>query len=206
MNKPEELEYSVTLNTTKEKDKFIKRIEKAVRSSMEYRDYIAFLKENVNMKHCAFFSGVENQQGSSVRIEIHHDPLTLYDIVETVVNKFSEEGIPLNDCYIADEVMELHYKNMVGLIPLSKSIHQIVHNSNEIFIPVDLIFGDYRAFIEEYQDYIEPRILEKLQKRVEETKMLAHSMVEKLSPEYVYVDVEGFNLPKKVEVEVENIA
>ena len=141
---PTDMEYNVYLNTERDKEKFIKRVEKVVRSSMEYRDYIAFLKEYVNMNHCAFFNNVENAQGSRVRIEIHHEPLTLFDIVKVVVNKHIDEGIPLNDLYISDEVMNLHYTNQVGLIPLSKSIHQIVHNSNEIIIPITLVFGDYK--------------------------------------------------------------
>ena len=108
----------------------------------EYRDYIAYLKEYVDMTHCAFFNNVENSQGSRVRIEIHHEPLTLYDIVKTVVNKHIDEGIPLNDFFIADEVMLLHYTNKVGLVPLSKSVHQIIHNSNELIIPLDLLLVD----------------------------------------------------------------
>ena len=160
---PENMEYNVVLNTDKDHVKYIKRMEQIIRSSMEYRDYIAYLKEYVNMNHCAFFNNVENAQGSRVRIEIHHEPLTLFDIVKTVLNKHIEESIPLNDLYIADEVMELHYTNKVGLIPLSKSMHQIVHNSNEVFIPLNLIYGDYKAFIEEYNDYLNEDLVDKLE-------------------------------------------
>ena len=106
---PEDMEYTVLLNTERDKEKFIRRVEKVVRSSMEYRDYIAFLKEYVDMSHCAFFTGVENGNGSRVRIEIHHEPLTLFDIVKVVVDKHIKEGIPLNDLFIADEVMKIHY-------------------------------------------------------------------------------------------------
>ena len=198
---PEDMEYTVQLNTEKDKEKFIKRIEKVVRSSMEYRDYIAFLKEYVDMSHCAFFNNVENAQGSKVRIEIHHEPLTLFDIVQTVVNKYLEEGIPLNDLYISDEVMELHYTNKVGLIPLSKSIHQIIHNSNELVIPLTLVYGDYKAFLEEYNDYLDDNILDKLERKVLETKTIKKEMVDKLNPSYVYVEVDGYLLPQKVEIE-----
>ena len=118
---PEDMEYTVTLNNAKDKVKFIKRCERTIRSSMEYRDYISYLKEYVDMNHCAFFNNVENGNGNRVRIEIHHEPFTLYDITNVVLNRFLKDGIPLNELYIADEVMKLHYENMVGLIPLSKS-------------------------------------------------------------------------------------
>ena len=204
--KPMEMEYSVILNTDKDREKFIKRIEQIIRSSLEYRDYIAYLKENVNMTKCAFFQNVENAQGSRVRIEIHHEPLTLFDIVSVVLNKFIEEGIPLDDLYIADEVMDLHYKNMVGLIPLSKSLHQIVHNSNDIIIPLSLVFGDYKNFIHEYEDYLDENIIGKIERKINDTKSFNQSMVDKLSPEFVYINVDGYELPKKVSITKEESA
>ena len=204
--KPMEMEYSVILNTDKDREKFIKRIEQIIRSSLEYRDYIAYLKENVNMTKCAFFQNVENAQGSRVRIEIHHEPLTLFDIVSVVLNKFIEEVIPLDYLYIADEVMDLHYKNMVGLIPLSKSLHQIVHNSNDIIIPLSLVFGDYKDFIHEYEDYLDENIIGKIERKINDTKSFNQSMVDKLSPEFVYINVDGYELPKKVSITKEESA
>lgn len=199
--KPDDMEYTVYLNTDRDKEKYIKRIENVVRSSMEYRDYVAYLKEYVDMGRCAFFNNVENVQGSKVRIEIHHEPLTLYDIVKTVINKYIEEAIPLNDFYIADEVMKIHYENQVGLIPLSKSVHQIVHNGTDIVIPLNLVFGDYQTFLNEYEDYIDEVIYDKLERKINETKTIKQEMIDRLTPSYVYVDVDGFSLPKKVEIE-----
>lgn len=197
---PNDMEYNIILNTERDKEKFIKRIEKIVRGSMEYKDYIAYLKEYVDMTHCAIFNNVENAQGSRVRIEIHHEPLTLFDIVQTVVNTHIEEGIPLNDLYLSDEVVELHYTNKVGLIPLSKSIHQIIHNSNELVIPLHLVYGNYKEFLEEYSDYVDDSILDKLERKINETKNIKQDMLDKLNPSYVYVEVDGYALPAKVEI------
>lgn len=205
--RPEDMEYSVYLNSDRDKEKFIKRIEQIVRSTMEYRDYIAFLKDYVNMNRCAFFNNVENAQGSKVRIEIHHEPFTLFDIVKVVVNKYIEEGIPLNDLYIADEVLDIHYRNMVGLVPLSKSIHQIVHNSNEIIIPLTIVYGDYKKFLEEYSEFIDDELLDKLERKINETKsMNTEKLEKKLTPTYVYVEVDGYTLPQKVEISGEATA
>ena len=118
---PEDMEYVVVINNDKDKSKFIKRCETIIRSSNEYKDYIAFLKEHVDMNRCAFFQNISTEDTRRVKIEIHHEPFTLYDYVEVVVDKFIAEGYPLNDLSIADEVMELHYNNKVGLIPLSKT-------------------------------------------------------------------------------------
>lgn len=196
---PQNLEYTVTLNTDKDRIKFIKRIETHIRSSLEYKDYIAFLKENMDMNKCAFFDNIRNEQGSRIRIEVHHEPLTLFDIVETVINKYLDEAIPLNDLYIADEVMELHYKNQVGLIPLSKSVHQIIHNSNEIIIPLTMVYGDYKSFLETYNDYLSEDLVNKIEMKINQTKTIRAEMFDKLKPTFTYVNVDGFNLPQKIE-------
>jgi len=199
--KPIDMEYEIRLDSDRDKEKFIKRVEQMIRSSLEYRDYIAYLKENVDMTKCAFFNSVENRSDAKVRIEIHHEPLTLFDIVSVVLTKHMEEGIPINDLYIADEVMNLHYQNMVGLVPLSKSLHQIIHNSDEIIIPLNLVFGDYTGFLREYSDYLDEHILDKIERKINETKHFTQDMVDKLSPKFVYVNVDGFELPKKMVIE-----
>lgn len=202
---PEDMEYTVTFNNSKDKTKFIKRCERLIRSSMEYRDYISYLKEYVDMNHCAFFNNVENGNGSRVRIEIHHEPFTLYDITNVVVNRFQKDGIPLNDFFIADEVMKLHYQNEVGLIPLSKSLHQMVHFSDNIVIPFNLIYGNYRKFIEDYGDYFDfdgdTSILDKFEAKAIDSRKFSAEMLNKLTPSFVYLSVDGFSLPQKVPVQ-----
>lgn len=207
MGMPSPMEYYEDISTIKKKVKFIMRVERICRSSMEYKDYIHFLKEYVDMDKCAFFNKVENKSGNRVRIEIHHEPLGLYDIVWTVLEKYLKEGIPVNDLYIADEVMEIHYKNMVGLVPLSKSMHQIVEEGNNgVFVPLHMVYGDYKKFVEEYIDYIPDKVLEKLEFKVERTKNYNSQSFDPLKPKYIYYTVDGIQLPKRVEVENESVA
>ena len=187
---PEEMEYSVFINTDKDRVKFIKRCEKVIRSSNEYRDYIAFLKENVDMDKCAFYQNVSSENSKRVKIEIHHEPFTLFDIVSVVVDRFMDQGYPLNDLLIADEVMELHYANMVGLIPLSKTIHQVVHNSTKITIPLNMVYGDYTSFLtsEKYEPYVD-ELFEKLETKINETKNLTESNFDDLKKEFTYLEM-----------------
>lgn len=196
---PSVMEYNIQLNTDREKVKYTKRIETIVRSSLEYRDYINFLKDYVDMNRCAFFKGVENGNGSRVRIEVHHEPLTLFDIVQTVINKYIKQGIPLNDLFIADEVLSLHYLNNVGLVPLSKSVHQIVHHGTDIIIPLTVVYGDYKKFLKDYEDYIDENLCYKLEQKLRETKHINREKLEDvLTPTFVYIDVDGFELPQRI--------
>ena len=200
---PEEMQYSVIFRNAKDKDKFIKRTEQIIRSSMEYRDYIVFLRENVDMTKCAFFNAVSNEQGKRIRIEIHHAPFTLYDYVKAVVERFESEGLPLNDLLIANEVMELHYNNQVGLIPLSKTIHEMVHNSDKIPIPLNMIYGDYRSFLAsdkysslEQIDYL----YDKLEIEIAKTKAITPETFDAIKKEFKYINIEDATPVEKREL------
>ena len=195
------MEYIVDLTNPRTREKFIKRVEKIVRSALEYRDYTNFLREFMDMKSCAFFKGLENEPGHKIRIEIHHEPFTLYDISKTVLNKFIEEGLVIDDLLVADEVLDIHYQNLVGLVPLSKSVHEIVHNSDELTIPLQLVYGDYKRFIAEYSEYFDDIILDKIENKIDEARAFTPEMINKLTPEFVYVQVKGFELPSKMALE-----
>ena len=54
--KPERMEYYPNISDNKKKRKFIEQTKRLIRSSMEYRDYIQFLRENIDMDSCAFFN------------------------------------------------------------------------------------------------------------------------------------------------------
>ena len=132
--------------------------------------------------------------------------------MNVIVEKWIVEGIPLNDLYIADETMRLHYENKVGLIPLSKTVHQLVHNSSDIIIPLTQVFGDYRAFLNEYGEFIEsgfPDLIEKLENKVALTNSLKNRDVNEaysvLKKDFEYVEVEGFSLVKKIDSPVRQI-
>lgn len=197
---PEDMEYTPIINTEKDRSKFIKRCEKIIRSSQEYRDYISFLKEHVDMDKCAFFQNVTSEDARRVKIEIHHEPFTLYDYVAVVVDKFQSEGLPLNDLSISDEVMELHYNNKVGLVPLSKTIHEVIHNSNKIVIPLNMVYGDYAGFLAsaEYEPYVED-LYDKLEVKLNATKNLTKESFDALMKEFTYIEMDDVPAVEKQE-------
>ena len=205
---PEVMEYTVFLDTDKERNKFVNRVEKIIRSSKEYRDYIAFLKEHIGLDRCIFFQNVTNGSSKKKRItiEIHHEPLTLYDIVNTVVNKYIDNGIPLNDLLIADEVMQLHYENKVGLVPLSKTAHQVVHNSTKLFVPLNMCYGNYSEFLNEYDPYIDEEVIQKIEKKVDQTAGLTEDAFDAITKEFSYIEVAGYDEVEKMDVEGAKIA
>lgn len=200
---PSSMEYYVPLSNDKEKHKFISRVEKVIRSSMEYRDYINFLKEHVGLDSCVFFQhvGGSNAKKNHISVEMHHEPFTLYDIVMVVLQKYIDQGLPINDLMIADEVMELHYANKVGLVPLSKTAHQIVHNSTKLLIPLNVVYGQYSEFLNEYE--IPDELYEKLERKIEMTKKLTPESFDAIQKEFTYLEIQGVEDIEKMELNSE---
>ena len=115
---PKNMSYNIAVpQNSKDRDKLVKRIESEIRRSMEYRDYIQFLKQHVGLDSCIFFQNVSTagDKKKRVSIELHHEPFTLYDYVNVVLQKFIDSGLPLNTLLIADEVLEIISKE-TGLI------------------------------------------------------------------------------------------
>lgn len=192
----EPVERNVIIMTNKHKIKFIKKVEMLIRSSQEYKQYIDYLKKNIDMTSCSFFTNISNKNTRKVRIEIHHEPFTLFDLVAIVVEKWSANGRPLNHLLIAEEVMKIHFRGKVGLIPLSITAHQLVHDG-KLFIPVNYVYGDVIGFIKEYEPYIPEELMMTLKVKLDMSKEVQDNSV--LDTSYVYIEVDGFNLPQKIQ-------
>lgn len=57
------------LNDEKEFSKYLRDIEKTVRSSFEYKSMIAYLREYLDMNKCSFYQSVSNADTTKIRIE-----------------------------------------------------------------------------------------------------------------------------------------
>ena len=137
-------------------EKKIKKLESIIRGSFEYKNYITYIKEELDFTKCALLEGLDIKDVSGVSLELHHTPFTLYDIVEIVTKKLfgdARTGDKISNFDIAKEVLYEHYMGKVGLVPLSKTMHEAVHN-NAVVVPANKIYGDYRGFIEKYKEYI----------------------------------------------------
>lgn len=183
----------------KDKLKLIKTVESIVRRSLEYKQYIRFLRDEIDMTACSYFANISNADGHKrVSIEIHHEPFTLFDITQIVLEKFIANDEDINPLLIASEVMSLHYKNMVGLLPLSVTAHQLVHDG-KLFVPLQNVYGDYIKFLQEYSEYIPSDIHNMLEIKLNLSKDISNADTSILEKKYVYLNVDGFNLPQIIQ-------
>jgi len=140
-------------------EKVISYIEKEVRSSYEYKKYINYLKTELDLTKCSLLPGIDSKE-SAVSLEFHHYPLNLYEIVETISKQrvtILSEGEKVSCFEISEQVMEEHFRGNIGLVPLTKTMHEMAHNRS-IIVPIDKVQGNYKKFIKKYSSYIDEDI------------------------------------------------
>lgn len=186
----------IDLSDEKSKKSFIGEIEKTIRKSFEYREMIKFLREHIDMNHCSYFKKVNNSF-KGITIEVHHAPFTLYDVTCIVTQAFLDQGIPLKINVIAEQVMLLHFHGLVGLIPVSKTVHELIH-SGQIFVPINNVYGDIAEFYSQYWRYMSEDQKEALAKNIKVSDTLAATPPHVLKKKFIYLDVEGQTLPHYV--------
>lgn len=184
-------------NLSDDKDTFsyLTNIERVCRNSRCYKKLIDFLRNYVDMNKCSFYKNINNIDTTSIKIHIHHTPFTLFDIVNVIYSKRMANGESLSVPMVAKEVMFCHYNMLVGLIPLSETVHELVHNGY-LFIPTDAVYGKYMEFVNTYKDYLGP--LENTLKGLEEaTKAYNYNKETKvLTMNTIYLDTTGsYELP-----------
>lgn len=171
--------------------RFIKDTETVCRTSFEYRQLINYLRYSEGMNTCTFLNNITNVDSNKVKIEIHHSPLTLFDIVSAVIKRrlHCKESIDIFN--ISKEILWLHYMGYVGLVPVSESVHELIHNQY-IFVPTNLVRGNWREFVTRYYDYIAPEVIDAIDNAEEMTK----EWLEDISKENNIVDqqMQIFNL------------
>lgn len=138
---------------------FIKNVEKLVRTSKEYKMYIELLRTNIfALNHDSIMTNITT---ADVDLEFHHNPFTLYDIIEVLMLYHIANNEKFTSFSLAKEVMNLHYEHKVGLTPLTKTTHELAHSGN-LFISAKQIFGNYRAFMDEYKEGLPAELIQKV--------------------------------------------
>lgn len=143
--------------------KMVTYIEREVRNSYEYRAYVNYLKNELDLTRCSLLPNLDINS-AKFSLEFHHYPINLYEISEIVGSKMisdAGEGKKVSCFDIAEKVVEEHYKNNIGLIPLTKTLHEMAHN-RAIIVPISKVHGNYKKFTAEYRDFISDEILDRI--------------------------------------------
>ena len=183
-------------------EKLIQYIERIVRNSEEYRTYVQFLKNEMDLNHCVFLFNVDMNM---VSIEIHHSFFTLFDIVAIVLQKHRTTKNKVSPFEVAEEVVLLHYMNQIALAPVTKTIHDLLH-TGDLFLPLQLMYGNWKQFYADYKQYMTPQLIE----RAKDYINLSNEIIEDfkmpiIDRKFSYIQIDGVSLPKKIKKEKEDV-
>ena len=180
---------------------YMSDLERTVRTSFEYRQLITYLKHTEGMDTCSFLENVSSRDSKKITIELHHSPLTLFDICLAVFKKRQQNNEDVSVNGVAEEVLWLHYAGWVGLIPVSSTVHDMIHNQF-LFVPTNVVRGNYRAFVEAYYNYIDPETLDCIDNAEQATKDFNNKQMELFNVHRIYVNANGsYGLKRKEEAQ-----
>jgi hypothetical protein len=140
--------YGGALDDEKGRVSFIKECVSHARRCSEMGRYRGFLTDNVQMDRCSILSGLDAEESLAAGLELHHHPLTLYDVVELTLGKMEADGSRITTMSVANQTMVYHWRGMVGLVPLTTSLHELAHDG-QISIDPRTVYGDWPALLEE---------------------------------------------------------
>lgn len=150
--------YKTSFCEEKELVKYIKCVERLVRSSIEYKELITYFRQNLNLNSCTYLTNLDSEK---VSIELHHTPYTLFDIISIIISMYEQKNKLFNTFIIANECIKLHYSNLCGLVPLSESIHQLIHSEGGFIVHKSLVLGNVDDFYKKYKDYMNDELKNK---------------------------------------------
>jgi hypothetical protein len=137
--------------------KFARNCEKLIRGCLEYKLWKNYIRDVLQVNSCA----VTKERMDMMTVEIHHHIPTLFVIVKAIINKNVQEEKEFSSFDVCLETIEQHFKNRIGYVALITSIHEKVHNGY-LSIPIELVRGNYKAFLTEYGRYMDTEDLEKI--------------------------------------------
>lgn len=166
--------------------KFIKNVEMQIRTSIEYKSYIKYLKEELNLNHCMVYSNITD---SVAPIEMHHFLLTLYDYVEIIIGWCFKSKIEFSSSKIFGILMEEHRLNNILVMMLSRAVHIAIHNKNKNdekrFLDYRMAHGNISEFLQKYYLGLSFNHILKIKRYMEQYEKQMKNPPEKFFNEYV---------------------
>jgi hypothetical protein len=132
-----------------------------IRRCSEYRLWRNYIIDILQFNECV----ITHEHIGEVTVDLHHHVPSLFTFVTALVNEKIENNKEFCSFDIAQEAIELHFKNKVGYVTLIHSMHEKFHNGY-LTIPISFVKGDYQYFLKNYSKYLDETDLEKIDERL----------------------------------------
>ena len=140
--------YGGALDDEKGRISFLRDVVTEVRRCPEMGRYRSFLLEHLDLDRCSVLSGLTAEECAAARLELHHWPLSLFDVCSLVLGQMEADGERITTFAVAHRAMALHWRGMVGLVPLLESLHQMAH-SGQLRLDPRWAFGNWQGLLDE---------------------------------------------------------
>lgn len=127
--------------------KFLDNAIARFRHSRTYSSYKGYLIE-LGLDRCQMMSNITNEMAS---IEMHHNGLTIFDIAVLLSTHILATKGKISTFDLVMELKYVHKNNMVPLVMLCRTSHQMVHHNEEFFVPASMCFGFWMELLEKYK-------------------------------------------------------
>ena len=146
------------LTDPEEYSSLVYNIESRFRKSDAYK----IIKNNImNAKGIRFDQEMRNIDADMANIELHHVLPTLKDATICII----ESMIHTKNAVVSFEVLKMlelvHRENMMGIIMLTETNHDLYHADLTAFISIDQMYGNPLKFLDVYGRYFTPEIVNK---------------------------------------------
>lgn len=145
------------ISSVAELEEQIKKIESMIRHSREYKAYVSYCKNVLQMRFSQTWKDIDFVE-NGLSLEIHH-MITLYDLVMIIGTDLIcnlQPGEYLLSWDIAKAVIEAHLNDEIPVVSLAVTEHEMIHaklmklnTSNEM-----IHLGNYDKFLQKYHDLL----------------------------------------------------
>lgn len=185
-NTPFELSFYSTKETMLDIENYKAFIDNAIsrfRHSKTYTNYKAYLY-SIGMDRCQVLGNITKDMAS---IEMHHNFLTLFDIAVLVTEHVLNTTGYICTFDLVDILKTIHRQNMIPVVMVCKTVHQLYHNNKEFILPAQMCFGHWMGLLGTFRYGITLDIANKV-------SMFINSSIEHAQSNNLLVDGELLNI------------
>lgn len=115
------------------------------RHSRTYKNYKKYLYD-IGLNRCQILPNIDSDMAD---LEMHH-VITIFDIALLITEHILNTRGYISTFELVQLLKEEHKANRIPLVMLCHTVHQSVHNTDDIFIPAQMCFGYWQELILRY--------------------------------------------------------
>lgn len=139
--------------------KFVSNVKSRFRASRLYKMYKDYLMNTIGLNRDAT---MPNITADIATIEMHHNFITLEDICILITEHTLKTTGYVSTFDIVQLLKEEHRNNLIPIVMLSKTSHQVIENDEEVVLPAQMCFGDWVGLFTKYNQGITRNICQKI--------------------------------------------